>query len=141
MASRSLGSSDDPRRLVAAAIETYLAVLEADPELYRFVVHGADRPAVSAATRPDPISNLSDLVGEQAAALVSRSLELAGRDPAAGPPWGHGVVGMVRAAADWWLSADRPMIRSVLAAHLTELAWAGLSGVVHTPAPHSKEEK
>jgi hypothetical protein len=56
-------------------------------------------------------------------------------------------VGMVRAAADWWLSADRPMIRSVLAAHLTELAWAGLSGVVRTPSPTtrqtsvSKEEK
>jgi hypothetical protein len=43
---------------------------------------------------------------------------------------------MVRAAADWWLSADRPMIRSDLAAHLTELAWGGLSGVV----PHQKED-
>jgi hypothetical protein len=42
---------------------------------------------------------------------------------------------MVRSAADWWLSADRPMIRSDLAAHLTELAWAGLSGV----APNPKE--
>src|SRR4051812_29259399 len=87
----AMGSSSEPREMVAAAIETYLPFLEADPELSRFVVHGADRPAVSAAIRPDPISNLSDLVGEQAAALVSRSLELAGRDPAAGPPWGHGV--------------------------------------------------
>jgi hypothetical protein len=41
---------------------------------------------------------------------------------------------MVRSAADWWLRADRPMLRSELAAHLTDLAWAGLSGVV-TPAP------
>jgi AcrR family transcriptional regulator len=131
----AMASSTEPRGMVAAAIETYLSFLEADPELYRFVVHGADRPADS-----DPISSLSDLVGEQAAALVSRSIEQAGRDPAAGPPWGHGVVGMVRAAADWWLSADRPMIRSELAAHLTELAWAGLSGVVSTPAPHHKEE-
>jgi AcrR family transcriptional regulator len=131
----AMASNTEPREMVAAAIDTYLAFLEADPELYRFVVHGADRPADS-----DPISSLSDLVGAQAAALVSRSLELAGRDPAAGPPWGHGVVGMVRAAADWWLSADRPMIRSDLAAHLTELAWAGLSGVVSTPAPHPQEE-
>jgi AcrR family transcriptional regulator len=137
----AMASSTDPREMVAAAIETYLAFLEADPELYRFVVHGADHPSSRSLTRPDPISSLSHLVGEQAAALVSRSLEQAGRDPAAGPPWGHGVVGMVRAAADWWLSADRPMIRSDLAAHLTELAWAGLSGVVSTPAPHLKEEK
>jgi AcrR family transcriptional regulator len=129
----AMGSSAQPREMVAAAIEAYLAFLEADPELYRFVVHSRwlDRPVDG-----DPIGTLSDLVGQQAATLVSGALEQAGRDPAAGAPWGHGVVGMVRAAADWWLSADRPMIRNVLAAHLTELAWAGLSGVV-TP----KEEK
>jgi AcrR family transcriptional regulator len=132
----ALQSSTEPRLMVAAAIETYLAFLEADPELYRFVVHGAERPQ-----HGDPISTLSDLVGEQAAGLVAHQLEQAGRDPAAGAPWGHGVVGMVRAAADWWLSADRPMIRSDLAAHLTELAWAGLSGVVSTPVPQLKEEK
>jgi AcrR family transcriptional regulator len=122
---------------VAAAIETYLAFLEADPELYRFVVHPPDvaRPAGA-----DPVGSLSDLVAEQAAAAVSVALTQAGRDPAAAAPWGHGVVGMVRAAADWWLSADRPMIRSVLAAHLTDLAWAGLSGVV-TRAPQTNKEE
>jgi AcrR family transcriptional regulator len=127
----AIESTDRPRDMVAAAIETYLAFLEADPELYRFVVHpqALDRSASS----PDPLGNLSDLVGEQAAAAVAVALQQAGRDPAAAAPWGHGVVGMVRSAADWWLRAGRPMLRSELAAHLTELAWAGLSGVVHTP--------
>jgi hypothetical protein len=32
------------------------------------------------------------------------------------------------------------MPRNELAAHLTDLAWAGLSGVVPTPAPVSKED-
>src|SRR3954469_3087294 len=36
----AMGSSIEPRQMVAAAIETYLIFLEADPELYRFVVHG-----------------------------------------------------------------------------------------------------
>jgi AcrR family transcriptional regulator len=121
----AMASSTEPRQMVAAAIETYLAFLEADPELYRFVVHGADRPVDR-----DPIGTLSDLVGDQAAQLMTIALRQAGRDTAAAPAWGHGVVGMVRAAADWWLSADRPMIRTDLADHLTELAWAGLSGVV-----------
>ena len=49
---------------------------------------------------------------------------------------GTGRVGLVRSAADWWLRTERPMLRTELAAHLTDLAWAGLSGVV-TP---SKEE-
>ena len=134
----SIESSDQPRQMVAAAIETYLAFLEADPELYRFVVHQQvlDRPADR-----DPISNLSDLVGDQAAAIVGLALERAGHDPRAAGPWGHGVVGMVRSAADWWLRSDRPMLRGELAAHLTDLAWAGLSGVVPTAPPNSVEGK
>jgi AcrR family transcriptional regulator len=133
----AIESSAAPRQMVAAAIETYLAFLEADPELYRFVVHP---PATDRAPGPDPIGSLSSLVGEQAAAAVSVALHQAGRDPAAAQPWGHGVVGMVRSAADWWLSADRPMIRSELAAHLTELAWAGLSGVVARDEATQKED-
>ena len=130
-------SSPHPRDMVAAAIDTYLAFIEGDPELYRFVVHqqALDRPT------SDPLDSLSVLIGEQAAAAISVALHQAGRDPAAAAPWGHGVVGLVRSAADWWLRADRPMLRSELTAHLTDLAWAGLSGVVTTPAPPSKEDK
>jgi AcrR family transcriptional regulator len=123
----AMESSSHPREMVAAAIDAYLAFLEADPELYRFVVHQQtlDRPAGS-----DPVDSLSDLVGEQVSAAISVALQQAGHDPAAAAPWGHGVVGLVRSAADWWLRADHPMLRGELAAHLTELAWAGLSGVV-----------
>jgi AcrR family transcriptional regulator len=129
----AIESGGSPREMVAAAIDAYLAFLEADPELYRFVVHQQtiDRPA------SDPLDSLSDLVGAQAAAAISVALHQSGGDPAAAAPWGHGVVGLVRSAADWWLRAERPMLRSELAAHLTDLAWAGLSGVVTTP---KKEE-
>ena len=132
----AIESSAEPRQMIGAAIDTYLAFLEADPELYRFVVHQhtLDRPA------GDPIDRLSDLVGQQAAAAISVALQQSGSDPAAAAPWGHGVVGLVRSAADWWLRAERPMLRTELAAHLTDLAWAGLSGVV-TPDPRIKEEK
>jgi AcrR family transcriptional regulator len=126
----AIESSTRPREMVAAAIDTYLAFLEADPDLYRFVVHPQtlDRP-----TSSDPLDSLSDLVGAQAAAAIAVTLQQAGRDPAAAAPWGHGVVGLVRSAADWWLRADRPMLRDELAAHLTDIAWAGLSGVVTPP--------
>jgi len=132
----AMGSSSDPRQMVAAAVDTYLAFLEADPEVYRFVVSHAqtDRPD------DDPISSLSDLVGAEVAGLVAGFLTRAGQDTAAAAPWGHGVIGLVRAAADWWLRADRPMPRPQLATHLTDLAWAGLSGVV-TPAPRTPLEE
>jgi AcrR family transcriptional regulator len=129
----AMQSSEHPRQMIAAAIETYLAFLEADPQLYRFVV--AHAPDHSTA---DPIGGLSALVGDQAAALTATALERAGHDPAAAAPWGHGLVGLVRAAADWWLQAERPMLRTELAAHLTDLAWAGLSGVVSPASPNNR---
>lgn len=136
----AIGSSDHPRQMVTAAVETYLVFIEADPEVYRFVVgHAAvDRPAglVTDDDR-DPISNLSDLVGDEVGALVGAALTRAGQDTSAAAPWGHGVIGLVRAAADWWLRADRPMPRAQLAAHLTDLAWTGLRGVV-TPGPSTQ---
>ena len=129
----AMQSNDHPRQMTAAAIDTYLAFLEADPEVYRFVM---SRPAGSTAGA-DPIDTLSDLVGAQAAALMAVALEQADRDPAAAEAWGHGLVGLVRSAADWWLRSGRTMLRTELTAHLTDLAWAGLSGVVTTP---NKEE-
>jgi hypothetical protein len=136
-----MGSSQEPRQMVAAAVDTYLAFLEADPEVYRFVVSHSvvDRPAGNAEEK-DPISSLSDLVGDEVGGLVAGFLARAGQDTAPAAPWGHGVIGLVRAAADWWLRADRPMPRPQLAAHLTDLAWAGLSGVV-TPAPRTTLEE
>ena len=126
-------TSSSPREMVAAAIDTYLAFIEADPGLYRFVVdqHVLDRPS------SDPLDSLSSLVGEQAAAAISVALHQSGHDPAAAGPWGHGVVGLVRSAADWWLRAERPMLRGELTAHLTHLAWSGLSAIGTTP----EEEK
>ena len=136
----AIETSSRPREMVAAAIDTYLAFLEADPELYRFVVHGGHqdhtatgprRAATPSATCP---TSSASRPRPRSASRCSRP----GGDPAAAAPWGHSVVGMVRSAADWWLRADRPMLRSELAAHLTDLAWAGLSGVV---TPPTKEDQ
>ncbi|RBY93886.1 TetR/AcrR family transcriptional regulator [Blastococcus sp. TBT05-19] len=143
----AMDSSDQPRERTAAAIETYLAFLEADPEVYRFVV--TPQPG---GDDVDPAGTLADLVGDQAARLMAVALERAGRDPAAAGAWGHGVVGLVRSAADWWLRSGRSMLRTELAAHLTDLAWAGVSGVVTqhpenqhpstgTPRSRTKEEQ
>ena len=133
----AMQSSEQPREMLAAAIDAYLAFLEADPEVYRFVVH--TRPAGPG--DGDPLTTLSDLVGDQAAALVGEALRRAGADQAPAAPWGHGVVGLVRSAADWWLRAERPMPRADLAAHLTDLAWAGLSGVVAPVQQHGEKER
>ena len=127
------GHRSHPRQLVAAVIDTYLAFVEADPELYRFVVHGfpqAQRGQYGRSDASNPIGSLSDVVGHQASIIITDLLSAAGQNPAAAEPWGHGLVGLVRSGADWWLRTDRPMPRTELAAHLTDLAWTGLSAVM-----------
>lgn len=121
-----------PRRLIAAAIDSYLRLVERDPEVYRFVVNAPllDRPAGG-----DPAGQVTSHIAEQMSAVLAGALESAGRDTAAAAVWGPGLVGMVRAAADQWLTSADPMSREVLAEHLTDLAWGGLSSAWPTPSP------
>jgi AcrR family transcriptional regulator len=123
----AMDGATDPRAKAAAAIAAYLRLIEHDPEVYRFVVH---RPLVDRALVADPVADLVSLIGDEAAAVIADQLRRAGADTTPAVPWGHGVVGMVRAAADNWLARPAGMSRDELAAHLTDLAWAGLSGVV-----------
>jgi AcrR family transcriptional regulator len=112
-----------PHAQIAAGIEAYLRLIEHDPEVYRFVVH---RPLVDRSLDADPVADLVSLIGDRAAAVIAARTG----DSVTATPWGHGVVGMVCAAADNWLVRPTGMTRTELAAHLTELAWAGLSGLV-----------
>lgn len=126
-----------PRELIAAAIDSYLALVEKDPEVYRFIVaaplldRGLERHLDPAdAIVHDPAARVSSHVAEQMTAVFEVSLCAAGHDVGPAPVWGQGVVGMVRAAADAWLAGGpgfAGMPRADLTASLTALAWAGLS--------------
>jgi hypothetical protein len=78
----------------------------------------------------DLVADLVSLIGDQVADVIAEQLAAVGADPAPAVPWGHGVVGMVRSAADNWIARPAGTSREQLADHLTALAWAGLSGVV-----------
>jgi hypothetical protein len=85
----------------------------------------ADRPG-----RSDPVRDLSALVGDHVAAIIASRLEDAGVEVSSAGPWGHGIVGLVRSAADHWLGQRPPMSREDLRDHLTDLAWSGLAGIL-----------
>jgi AcrR family transcriptional regulator len=123
----AMDGATGPRAKAAAAIAAYLRLIEHDPEVYRFVVH---RPLVDRELGGDPVADLVSMVGDQVADVIADQLRAAGADPAPAVPWGHGVVGMVRSAADNWLARPAGMSRDELADHLTALAWTGLSRVV-----------
>ena len=94
-AAQAAGGDGEQRRtraqMVAAAIDTYLAFLEADPELYRFVVH--QQPPAGRRRRPDqqPVRPRRRRRPRPLIGARPRSRPAAIRPPPT--PWGHGVVG------------------------------------------------
>lgn len=124
----------EPARTLRAGIDAYLGLIEADPDVYRYVMRPPrlDRPVGGDGT--DPVSHLTTLIGDHVGEIISVELRRRGRDPEPAATWGHALVGMVRAAADQWLG-NRPEVgREVLARQLADLAWEGLSRTVNHAA-------
>ena len=123
--SAQLESALPPRDLIAAVVDVYLAMIENDTELYRFVVRGAfvDRGASSAL-----VQDHMDVMAEQVARLLGDFLRAAGRDSGGAEVWAHGLVGMVQAAADWWMDR-RTLSRAAVVEYVSGLASGGLAGL------------
>ena len=106
----ALGAGRTRRDRVARTVDAYLAAIEREPQVYRFLVH-ADEAApaqVRSFTR-----RLSALLAAGIAAEVGGPPQRAGA-------WGHGIVGMVQSAGDWWLDT-RGCTRAELVCELTDL--------------------
>jgi AcrR family transcriptional regulator len=117
---RRLAAPGDRRARLAATIDAYLAFIESEPQIYRFLLHRAlaEHPEASAA-----VSAAIRRVGDEVGTALEDAL---GLPPAQAASWGHGIVGMVHVAGDWW-QAERPLPRADLVAHLTALLWQGLA--------------
>ncbi len=115
-----------PRETIAAVIDTYLGLIEVDTEIYRFVVHGsfADRGTTS-----DLVHAHMALMAEQVARVLGERLREAGVNSGGAEPWAHGIVGMVQAAADWWIDRRSDVPRTALVAYLTALISSGVEGM------------
>jgi AcrR family transcriptional regulator len=119
----ALQSAGDPQDLMVRTIDTYVAFIERDPDIYRFLVrHVAGDAALTGFMRQ---------VGQQVAIVVGEQLRQAGRDSGGAEPLAHGIVGLVHSAGDWWLDA-RSMPRERLVGYLAELLWTGMAGLVFT---------
>lgn len=117
-----------PRELLRSTIDAYVAFIERDPNLYRFLVQqGPDR-----AERLTSISHLVDSIAKQVAQIIGARLADAGRDTGPAVAWAYGIVGLVHQAGDWWVD-DQTMTRSHLVDHLTTLLWDGISGSAGPP--------
>jgi len=118
-----LAKNRHPREHLAAMIDTYLGIIESEPELYRFVVHPAldDRPVA-----PELVGTYKQVIAEHLTRVIGGALRAGGLDSGGAEPWAHALVGMAHEAGDWWIE-HRTMTREDLTMYLTALAWGGLA--------------
>ena len=118
------------RERVEHTIDAYLGQIEAEPEVYRFLMRSEGATGSSTQVR-----TFLDRLVEVLAAGIAAELRLPGQAVRA-QTWARGIVGMVQSAGDWWLE-DRPCPRAELTGELTELVWGGFRS---DPRPVSRAD-
>lgn len=113
-------TADDPKAMLRTAITTYVAMIEGDPAVYRFITE--QPPTVFAAQ-----------IAQRIASILGEELRARGVDSGAAEPWAYGVVGLVHLAGDWWVG-NPVMPRDQLVAYLVDLLWDGLVTLGPRPA-------
>ncbi|MGW1225223.1 TetR family transcriptional regulator [Streptomyces sp. NPDC001478] len=117
------------RERVESTLDTYLAAIEARPQVYRFLMHPSDDAAPASEQGFDVGRHSAPLLrrlGEELALVIAERVDLGPDSQAMARIWGHGIVGMMHAAGDWWLG-ERPCSREQLVRSLADLLWGRLA--------------
>ena len=119
----------DDRAALRAVIAAFVALIEDEPELYRFAYAHTGRSG-----RADLVAGTEHQIAEALGALMVDRLTQAGRPADGAMTWAYGVVGMVQLASHWW-SVARTVPAAELVEQLTALADGGLSTLLPPPRP------
>lgn len=126
----ALNAQLGPRELLETTIDTYLRLLERDPEIYQFVTQRSTGP--SDLPIPNVIGNFQREVGRRVALVMGEKMREFSMDSGGVEPLSQGIVGMVHSAGDWWIER-KSMPRSRLVTYISGLLWNGLLGLAATP--------
>ena len=113
--------------LLQSAAVALLDYIESSPDGFRILV----RDSPIGASTPTFQSIIGDVATRVEGILVDKFKEK-DLDPRIAPMYAQMLVGMTVMLGQWWLDTRRPG-KEVVAAHLVNLAWNGLSGM--DPAP------
>ncbi len=114
------GPGDDPREMLRRAISAYVALIDTETEVYRFVTEQSSGGAT--------ITGLAAEVARGIAVVLGEQLRANGADSGAAEPWAFGIVGMVHLSGDWWVRT-RTLPREQLVTYLVDLLWDGFAAL------------
>lgn len=118
---RGVLAGGEPVVLLARTFDVFVALVEREPELYRWILRGAQDMPSSLGELPLALEG-----GTRLAAVIGSALRSSGADSGPAEPWAFGIVGFVFAATEWWL-VRRTMRREEFVDYLARFVWAGLS--------------
>ncbi|GAB3207496.1 transcriptional regulator, TetR family [Marinactinospora thermotolerans DSM 45154] len=85
-----------------------------------------------AASATGSFASLISDIASQVEHILAEEFKSRGYDPKLAPLYAQSLVGMVALTGQWWLEVRKPK-REVVAAHLVNLAWNGLSSLDPKP--------
>ncbi|HET9548265.1 MAG TPA: TetR/AcrR family transcriptional regulator [Desertimonas sp.] len=115
--------SDQPPDSIRATIDACFDYIDADPQLYRFIVNANSSRGNEVTTA------FNDRMAERIAESLADRLVERGLDPSPAAVWGRAIVGMVQNTAAWWIGGAGISRDDVVGA-LTDLVWVGIGGSV-----------
>jgi AcrR family transcriptional regulator len=118
-----------------AAAVALLRYIEDDADGFRILVRDS-HPASGAGTFGSLISDIAS----QVEYILGDYFRARGYDPKMAPMYAQMLVGMVAVLGQWWLDARKPKVE-VVAAHLVNLAWNGLSQLDRSPSISAAAKK
>jgi AcrR family transcriptional regulator len=127
MITSRLGPGLGGREQVQSSAMAFLDYIEADPDGFRVLI----RDSPTGVSTGGMAGLLSD-VAAKAEEVLTGFFAASGIDLAAAPLYAHALVGMVVYVGAWW-SEERELPKEAVAAHLTALAYLGLSRLPRDP--------
>jgi AcrR family transcriptional regulator len=117
------------RARTRATVDAYLASVEEQPQVYRFLM---ERAAVEEPGVRGQVVGFVRRFGEELAVGIGNEPELHGVSPQRALVWAHAIAGMVQATGDWWL--DQPDVPR--AQVVDELVTLLVDGFAISSVPH-----
>src|SRR5690242_20885239 len=124
-----------PRELLEQAALALLDYIEQETNGFRVLVR--ESPVLS--STGNFVSVLND-VAHQAEHVLGSEFKSRGFDPKLAELYSQALVGMVALTGRWWLEVRKPR-KEIVAAHLVNLAWNGLSNMEAKPTLVTRKSK
>jgi AcrR family transcriptional regulator len=125
---RAIERAPDDRRRVSGAIDAYLAFIEREPAIIRFLI---TRSLETVEETGIAMSGFVRRMGELITQAIGEAMRERRLDSGIAEPWAFAIVGAVHMAGDWWLER-KTMPRERLVGYLTSLVWDGMKSFDNT---------